>query len=98
MCVSKLPLRVQVIEQKEQVRAAMKAMAATSNKAGQLDCLPETMPPLLFTPYMQSLQQPLLTLQVTAPFHFCSRSILSHDTCGVGTDAQLKKQLFANYG
>ena len=58
-----------MVEQKEDVRGALKRRAATSNKPGLDGGLPETMPAgVLLTPYMQSLQQALLPFQVLASF------------------------------
>ena len=62
-----LPLDAQVLEQKDDIRGALKRMAATSNKLGLDGGLPETMPAgMLMTPYMQSLHQALLPFQVVA--------------------------------
>ena len=58
---------VQVLEQTEDVRSALKRLAAISNKPGLDGCLPETMPAgVLLTPYLQSLQLALLPFQVSA--------------------------------
>lgn len=60
---------MQILEQKEDVRSALKRLAATSNKPGLDGGLPETLPAgVLLTPYMQSLQRALLPFQVSASY------------------------------
>ena len=66
---SQASLDMQLLEQSADVRAALKRVAATSNKPGPDACLPETMPAgALLTPYLQSLQRALVPFQVGAPF------------------------------
>ena len=72
---------MQILEQKQDVRAALKRLVATSNKPGLDGCLPETMPAgVLLTPYLRSLQQALLPFQVCVPLLSLLESVLQEQT------------------